>query len=412
MTVVQYESPPPLPASRPGEELEQGPRGDVARLRAAAEYAAYIGDTEFVPDTLRGRPAAIAAAIIAGAELGLQPLVALRTIAIIKGRPTLSAEAQRGLVTSAGHELWFDESTTTRAIAAGRRAGSDRVGRITWTLDDAKRAGLAGQHNWRAYPAEMLRARSSAALARAMFADVTLGIPASEELDGEPDTVPPDDAPSSPPASTTRTRRRTQKPKPEPEPGRGPVAPTPPPDPQPEPPLERDPATEPPATDAQKRQLFALMRDVGLPADDREARLAYTIRAIGRQIESSSELTIADAHLAIDDLKAIMQLPPEERADRLLGEQEQAVLEPEPEAPHAAGQEPEALTRQRERVRALFFAKGIADEEERLAYCGGVLDRRPASLDELTPDEASQVIAHLEQYNVDDRQTWPFPDGF
>src|SRR3982750_1405961 len=107
MTVVHYEQPTPLPPSRPGDELIAGPTGDVARLRAAAEYAGYIGDTEFVPESLRGRPAAIAAAMLAGAELGLTPMVSLRTVAIIKGRPTLTAEAQRALVTSRGHELWF-----------------------------------------------------------------------------------------------------------------------------------------------------------------------------------------------------------------------------------------------------------------------------------------------------------------
>src|SRR4029077_21105967 len=125
-------------------------------------------------------------------------------------------------VTGAGHELWFEETTTTRAIAAGRRQGTDRVGRVTWTLDDAKRAGICGQHNWRSYPAEMLRARASAALARAMFADVTLGIPATEELDDEPDngapaippTPPPDDAPAPPKSSRTR-RRPPAKPEPQ-----------------------------------------------------------------------------------------------------------------------------------------------------------------------------------------------------
>src|SRR5215831_1224397 len=186
MTIQQYESPPPLPPSRPGDELQAGPTGDVARLRAAAEYASYIANTSLVPEALRGDPAAIAAVMLAGQELGLKPMASLRMVVLIRGRTALTAEAQRGLVTSEGHELWFDESTVTRAIAAGRRRDSDRVARITWTLDDAKRAGIAGGENWRRYPAEMLRARASAALARAMFADVIGGIPASEEIEDEP----------------------------------------------------------------------------------------------------------------------------------------------------------------------------------------------------------------------------------
>jgi hypothetical protein len=56
MTVVHYESPTPLPPSRPGDELQPGPIGWVARLRGAAEYAAHIAQTDFVPQALRGNP--------------------------------------------------------------------------------------------------------------------------------------------------------------------------------------------------------------------------------------------------------------------------------------------------------------------------------------------------------------------
>jgi hypothetical protein len=296
VTVVHYEQPAPLPDSRPGDEHDEGPRGWVARLRAAAEIANYVGATDFVPQQLRGNPAAIAAAILYGEEVGLEPMQALAKIAVIKGRPTLSAEAQRGLVASAGHELWFEESTTTRAIAAGRRAGTDRVGRVTWTLDDAKRAGIAGGENWRRYPAEMLRARASAALCRAMFADVLGGLPAAEELEGEPENGVVDAVTPEPPADV-----EPAKPRPAAE-TRPPVAPTPPPDEQPQP--EMPP--EPPASDAQKRQIFALMRDAGMP-DDREWRLAYTASVIGHEIASSKELTLAEAGRLIEQLQADTQ---------------------------------------------------------------------------------------------------------
>jgi hypothetical protein len=330
-SVVNYEQPQPLPPSRPGDETLPGPTGDVARLRAAAEYAGYIADTEFVPNDLRGRPAAIAAAILYGAEIGLTPMMSLRSVVLIRGRPSLYAETQRGLIAAAGHEIWVEESTVTRAILAGRRQGSERIGRATITMDDAKRAGLAGQENYRRYPAAMLVARASAALAKQMFADVIGGMPAAEELEGEPDNgaptipaePPPADAPTKPKSRTPRQRTT-----------RAAVTPTPPPDPQPAPPAEPpDPATQPLATDAQKRQMFALMRDTGLTAGqgDRDQRLAYTIQLIGRPISSSNELTIQEAGLVIDDLKAIMQaimqLPPEQRLERFATDAETAVLE-------------------------------------------------------------------------------------
>jgi hypothetical protein len=364
MTVVHYESPTPLPPSRPGDELQPGPIGWVARLRGAAEYAAHIAQTDFVPQALRGNPPAIAAAILYGAEVGLEPMQSLAKIAVIKGRPALTAEAMRSLVAAAGHELWIEESTATRCIAAGRRHGQERVGRVTWTFDDAKRAGIAGQDNWRRYPNAMLVARATATLARQMFADVIGGMAAAEELEDEPangggpavaSAPPPADAPPPPPAAGRTRRRRPAaapeaaaapepapepepdtEPEPEPEPApeqpepppapepappapepaRPPVTPTPPPDDQPTPPAP-DPADEPPATDAQKRQLFALMRDVGLTTADRDNRLAYTNRVVGRELASSNELTIGEASTVIDDLVQIRALPPEQRQARL-----------------------------------------------------------------------------------------------
>src|SRR5262245_20936608 len=100
MTVVQYEAPAPLPASRPGDETLPGPTGRVARLRGAAEYAAYIANTALVPEPLRGKPDEVAAVILTGEEVGLEPMAALRSVAMIKGVPTFKAEALRGLVVS------------------------------------------------------------------------------------------------------------------------------------------------------------------------------------------------------------------------------------------------------------------------------------------------------------------------
>ena len=421
MTVVQYGAPPPLPASQPGDELELGPRGWVARLRAAAEIAGHIAQTDFVPSTLRGNPAAIAAAILYGDEVGLTPMQSLAKIAVIKGRPTLTAEAQRALITAAGHEIWFEESTVTRAIAAGRRAGQERIGRITWTLDDAKRAGIAGGENWRRYPAEMLRARASAALARAMFADVLGGMPALEEMQDEPGnglvaapvSPPPADAPT--PAPTGRTRRRRPEAPPVP-PAAAPLPPTPPADTQPVPPMPPEPGV----TDAQKRQIFALMRDVGLQTAERDDRLGYTRRIINRpELQSSNELTFNEASLVIDDLKQIAAMPPADRPGRLVGQHEAALiaeLEHELDARPVTAEEPAPQAGQlelarAERLQTLFEEKQIGPDE-RHAYARGVVNRDFTTLSDLTPEEASAVIAHLEQYDPNDQQTWPFPEGF
>ncbi len=366
MSMIEYQSVDPLPPSEPGDELEVGPRGWVARLRAAAELAGHIADTDFVPTALRGNRPAIAAAILYGAEVGLEPMQALAKVSVIKGRPSLYAEAQRGLILAAGHELWFEETTATRAIAAGRRAGSDRVGRIAWTLDDAKRARIAGGENWTKYPAAMLRARASADLARAMFADVIGGMPAIEELEDATENGPGPDTlaaaaaadPTGAAASGRRPRQRKRSAaasSPQaspPEAAAAALPPTPPTDEQQQPPVP--PADDPPATGARKRQIFALMRDVGMSTGDtdRDERLEYVRGVTGRpDLASSNDLTQSEALRVVDDLTAVKALPADRRRARISDaakgqatlDQPAAGEDPGPpgeqEAPEAAGSE-------------------------------------------------------------------------
>jgi len=60
--------------------------------------------------------------------------------------------------------------------------------RHEFTLEDAKRAGLADADNYRKYPKAMLFSRCMSAGARAMFPDVLAGMYTPEEL-GEPVVV-------------------------------------------------------------------------------------------------------------------------------------------------------------------------------------------------------------------------------
>ena len=196
--------------------------------------------TDFVPDALKGKPEAIMAAMLTGAELDIPPMQALKSIHVVKGRPALSAELMRALVLRAGHELWFEEKSATRVIAAGSRKGSTRESRVTWTHDQAKNAGLLGKDNWKHYPEAMLTARATSQLCRDIFPDVLAGLGHSiEELtdgdfDDDPPAAPDVSSPRPAPAArkTAKANRRVaraeQKPEePLPEPPQGAAPPLP-----------------------------------------------------------------------------------------------------------------------------------------------------------------------------------------
>jgi hypothetical protein len=282
----------------------------VYLLRQVADLAHAIADTDFVKTSMRGNEAQITAAILYGDEVGLAPMFALKSISIINGVPSISAEAQRALILSAGHEIWPETLTITKATWAGRRAGSSETTRVEWTMDDAKRASLSGKQAWRMYPRAMLSARASAELARAVFADVIAGLPATEELEDNPEGPPPSEsqeraAPEAPEGSPPprRAKRPARK-------GTNPtIAPTPPGarEELEEPPLPGEGPDEPakPITDEQRKALFAGLRDLGI--EERKDRLEWVSAHLERKIDSFAKLLDAEATTLLQELSRALE---------------------------------------------------------------------------------------------------------
>jgi len=145
-------------------------------LAPVGDLAAKIAGTDFVPKDFRGKPAAVAGAILFGRELGLPPMTTLKNTYVVHGTPDLSAEAQRALVLAAGHEIEFEEVTATRCKMRGRRAGSEVWTQAQYTMDEAKQSGdFTKNGNYKTRPQEMLIARCTSRLCSMIFPDVTGG---------------------------------------------------------------------------------------------------------------------------------------------------------------------------------------------------------------------------------------------
>lgn len=284
---------------------------------AAHEIAQSLVRTSFVPEGFRGKPDEATAAILAGIEVGLQPMAALRSFDVIQGTAAPRANTLRAIVQSQGHDVWVVESTETRAIVAGQRRGSTQEQRSVWTIDRAKRLGLTGKKNWQAQPQAMLVARATAELCRLIASDAILGLPYSiEELVDGDDLAAADVV--ALPAKRRTAKRSTAKP----------ATATvdrvdAPPAPEPvydEPPFDDDSAagagetddsttppeaeqSEAPATgpsEAQNRLMHRMFHDLGI--SDRDERLEFTSAIVGRVLTSSTELTRGDASRLIDHM--------------------------------------------------------------------------------------------------------------
>lgn len=175
-------------------------------LNTAHKLATQIAGTDFAPKSLRGRPEAVMAALLMGREIGLGPMSALAHIHIIEGRPSIDALTLRGLVLSAGHEMWVQESTPQSATVCGRRRGSEHVQTVTWTMKDAQNAGLASKDNWRKYPRQMLVSRASAEVARLVAPDALGGVAYTDDEIRDGATAQADLGPSDADAPTAQKR--------------------------------------------------------------------------------------------------------------------------------------------------------------------------------------------------------------
>jgi hypothetical protein len=319
MSELAVYTPPSPPQSRDTVD------GWVSQAVQIQELANAIAGTEFVPKPLRGKPAAVTAAILTGRELGIGPMTALSHLNVIDGRPSMSSQLMRALVLAAGHSFRVVESTTTKCTVAGKRRGESEWSSVTWTMDDARQANLAGKVNWKTYPRAQLIARATGELCRNVFADVLGGMAyTSEEMADTPDSAAPD-APAAAPSSagTTRvSRKRSEAPAaPVAEPELPDAAPeaqraiqsvpeASPPMPPEHPDGEGFPAgrADEPASREQARMVFALLGEIDpeLNApENRDRRLALARVIVGKPVDSFNDLTVADASALIDTLARV-----------------------------------------------------------------------------------------------------------
>lgn len=129
-------------------------------------------------------PQAAVAIIQRGRELGIPPMHALSNIVYIQGKPTANSELMLALIyrDHGDGAVVFTRSDNMRCDIAYRRRSWDRSQSYSFTLDDAKQAGLMSNQTWQKYPAAMLRARAISAVARMAFPDSIGGMYSPEEL--------------------------------------------------------------------------------------------------------------------------------------------------------------------------------------------------------------------------------------
>lgn len=132
---------------------------------------------------------AFALMLIAQAE-GRHPATIAQDYDVIQGRPALKSVAALARFQIAGGRVQWIESNHERAVAEFSHPSGGTLC-ITWDMERARIAQLAGKDNWKKFPDQMLRARCAAEGVRAVFPACLNGMYVSEEAqDFEPRTEP------------------------------------------------------------------------------------------------------------------------------------------------------------------------------------------------------------------------------
>src|SRR5260221_9118231 len=178
---------------------------DLAIRLASAR--GFLPDHYFTGDG-RERAAKVLAAIEYGRAVGIEPMIALQNITMIKGKAGASALLIGAQLRRAGYEIataWYDQAGTIVEKRAPNVWGCEikltKNGKVTgdgaFSLTDAQRAGLIKEDSgWSKYPKDMLYARALTQAARQGAQDAVLGMAyTADELgvdvdyDGTADTL-------------------------------------------------------------------------------------------------------------------------------------------------------------------------------------------------------------------------------
>lgn len=122
--------------------------------RAARAMAA----SKFFPDSKEAAQAIVK--VLAGRELGFGAFASMTGVAIIQGKPVVGANLTAAAIKQTGKYNYRVTEHTEQVCRIKFFENGQEVGVSSFTMDDARSAGLTGKDNWKKYPRNMLFARA------------------------------------------------------------------------------------------------------------------------------------------------------------------------------------------------------------------------------------------------------------
>lgn len=178
--IAQYNAPAEIVSAEPNAAVGQLMQHAQA-MGAAYELASKLSNTTLVPQMYQKKPDEATAAILYGAELGLNPIQSLQQIFVVQGKPAIYARTMVALVKTKGYLIETVESTDESVTVRGTDPRTGVVETSTWTIERAKKAGYTSNKKYDTDPQGMLYAKSATEVCRKLAPEVLLGIAYSRE---------------------------------------------------------------------------------------------------------------------------------------------------------------------------------------------------------------------------------------
>lgn len=157
---------------------------DENKFNQAVKLATTLSKSSIVPQSFRGKPEDVFAALVLGAELGFQPMQALNSIVMIQGSATLKSSTMLALAKANIKDLGVEIVESVEEVRATIRRGSNSY-TATWNDSKASAMGLLGKDNYRKQKHTMYRWRAVSEALKIMCPDILMGLNMSEELEDE-----------------------------------------------------------------------------------------------------------------------------------------------------------------------------------------------------------------------------------
>lgn len=128
-------------------------------LKQALTVCQHFMASQALPQSYK-TPQAVLMAIQAGRELGMKPIESINGMMVINGQIKLWGTALTGRITQLGYRIKWGDCTAEAANVSVVDPNGNETGVETYTIEEAKTAGLLGKQNWRGHAKTMLRWRA------------------------------------------------------------------------------------------------------------------------------------------------------------------------------------------------------------------------------------------------------------